>query len=95
MLSTKYCNRKTSARKSIIYLLSKLGHCGESACADTPYVIDANNTDNYPLMNPVVIPEFQPFLLLPLLITMTLLAVAIHRKTRPHPKIGTAKQQDG
>ena len=25
---------------------------------DTPYVIDENNQDNYPLMNPVVIPEF-------------------------------------
>jgi len=25
---------------------------------DTPYVIDENNQDNYPLMNPIVIPEF-------------------------------------
>jgi nitrous oxidase accessory protein len=27
---------------------------------DTPYVIDENRTDNYPLMQPVIIPRFQP-----------------------------------
>jgi parallel beta-helix repeat protein len=45
---------------------------------DTPYVIDANNTDNYPLMN--VIPEFPPFLILPIFFVATLLAVIVYRK---------------
>jgi parallel beta-helix repeat protein len=27
---------------------------------DTPYIIDGNNQDNYPLMNPVVIPDLPP-----------------------------------
>jgi len=53
---------------------------GSDGIGDTPYVIDANNTDHYPLMNQVVITEFQPFLLLPLFIVVTLLIVAIHRK---------------
>lgn len=30
---------------------------GNSGISDTPYVIDANNKDNYPLMEPVVIPQ--------------------------------------
>jgi parallel beta-helix repeat protein len=30
----------------------------DSGIWDTPYVIDANNQDRYPLMNPVTIPEF-------------------------------------
>jgi parallel beta-helix repeat protein len=68
---------------------------GSDGIGDTPYVIDANNTDNYPLMNPVTVPEFQPFLIPPLFMTATLLAVAIHRKTRQHLKIAIKKQQNG
>ena len=49
---------------------------------DTPYVIDANNTDYYPLMIPYIIPEFPSFLLLPLFFTTTLLAVTLYRKRR-------------
>jgi parallel beta-helix repeat protein len=44
---------------------------------NTSYVIDANNIDHYPLMNQIVIPEFQPFVILPLFMLVTLLAVAI------------------
>ena len=45
---------------------------------DTPYIIDENNQDNYPLMNPVdisVIPEFPsmvPILLILIVLTVTL-----------------------
>jgi parallel beta-helix repeat protein len=47
---------------------------------DTPYIIDANNTDNYPLMVQYVIPEFPSFLILPLFFIATLLAVIVHRR---------------
>jgi parallel beta-helix repeat protein len=47
---------------------------------DTAYVIDANNTDNYPLMVPTVIPEFSSFPILPLFFIATLLTVVIYRR---------------
>jgi parallel beta-helix repeat protein len=47
---------------------------------DTPYIIDANNTDHYPLMSQYVIPEFPSFLILPLFMIATLLAVIIYKK---------------
>jgi len=46
---------------------------------DAAYVIDANNTDNYPLMAPYIIPEF-PFRTLAWLFTTTLLVVTAYRK---------------
>jgi parallel beta-helix repeat protein len=46
-----------------------------------PYVINSNNIDHYPIMDQPVISEFQPFLLLPLFITVTL-SVAICRKKK-------------
>ena len=66
---------------------------------DTPYIIDENNRDNYPLMNPVVIPEFperadelEPFPTA--LVTVSAVAVAVvglgllvYFKKR-HPKSG-------
>jgi len=42
---------------------------------DTPYVIDENNQDNYP-----IIPEFPSFLVLPIFMMSTLLAVIIYRR---------------
>ena len=47
---------------------------------DTPYIIDANNTDNCPLMTQYIIPEFPSLLILPLIFTATLLAVTIYRR---------------
>jgi parallel beta-helix repeat protein len=47
---------------------------------NTPYVIDANNTDHYPLMVSYVIPEFPSFLVLALFLIATLLTVAIYKK---------------
>jgi len=50
---------------------------------DTPYVIDANNTDNYPLMMLHVIPEFPSFLVLPLFMLFTMLAVVFIQRRIP------------
>ncbi len=50
---------------------------------DTPYIIDANNTDHYPLMTSYIIPEFPSFLILPLLFIATLLALIIYRRKNP------------
>jgi parallel beta-helix repeat protein len=47
---------------------------------DTSYFIDENNTDHYPLMVPYVIPEFPSFLILPLFMIATLLAVIVYRR---------------
>jgi hypothetical protein len=48
---------------------------------NTSYEIDANNTDYYPLMVPiVVIPEFPSFIILPLFFIATLLAVIVYKK---------------
>jgi len=47
---------------------------------DTPYIIDANNTDSYPLIVPFAIPEFPLFFILPLFMTATSLAVIVYRR---------------
>jgi len=55
---------------------------------DTPYVIDENNQDNYPLMAPVdiaVISEFPSWTILPLLITATLLIIICKQKLPKTP----------
>jgi parallel beta-helix repeat protein len=56
---------------------------------NTAYVINANNTDRYPLMNTPVISEFQPFLILPLFIIPTLLAVIVYRRKRERMTFST------
>ena len=43
---------------------------------DTPYVIDWNNQDNYPL-----IPEFSSWIILPLFLTATVLSLVVRRRT--------------
>jgi parallel beta-helix repeat protein len=50
---------------------------------DTSYIIDTNNTDNYPLMMPYVIPEFPSFLVLPLFMLFTMLAVVFIQRRIP------------
>ena len=50
---------------------------------DTPYIIDENNQDNYPLVNPVdisVIPEFHLWTILPLLLIITLVLTVARNK---------------
>ena len=45
---------------------------------DTPYIIEANNTDRYPLMS--IIPEFPSLLISALFMTATLLAVIVYKR---------------
>ena len=47
---------------------------------NSPYIIDVNNRDNYPLVN--TIPEFPSWTILPLLISGTLVALLYKRKLR-------------
>jgi parallel beta-helix repeat protein len=57
---------------------------------DTPYIINEDNQDNYPLMEPVeipeteipeTIPEFSSWIILPLFLFVTLVVVVIKRKS--------------
>ena len=47
---------------------------------DTPYIVDENNKDNFPLMEPTIIPEFPSWAILPLVLTVTLFSIIIKRK---------------
>ena len=55
----------------------------EDGIGDTPYVINEDNHDNYPLTTPVdliIIPEFPSWLILPLFLTAALTAIIYRRK---------------
>jgi len=52
----------------------------QDGIGDTPYIIDANNTDHYPLMLQYVIPEFPTFLVVPLFMIATLLAIIVYKR---------------
>jgi parallel beta-helix repeat protein len=52
----------------------------DSGIWDTPYVIDANNIDHYPLIAPVIVPEIPSFFILLLFMTLTLLTAAVFRR---------------
>jgi len=47
---------------------------------DTPYIINDNNQDNYPLMNPVIIPEFPSWAILQLILTITMFIIVIRKQ---------------
>lgn len=47
---------------------------------DTPYVIDDNNVDHYPLVNYIAIPEFPIALALPMFMVATMLVTIFYRK---------------
>jgi len=53
---------------------------GSDGIGDTPYIIDANNKDNYPLMKHFIIPEFPSWPILPLFMIATL-AVIFYSKS--------------
>jgi len=55
---------------------------GSDGIGDTPYVIDRNNRDRYPLMTRYIISEFSRFLILPLFMAATLLTVIVFRRKR-------------
>jgi parallel beta-helix repeat protein len=49
---------------------------GSDGIGDTPYVIDANNADHYPL----IVPEFPEPLIIAMFMLTTLLAIAVYKK---------------
>ena len=49
---------------------------------NTPYIIDENNQDNNPLIEPAIIPEFPSWTILPLLLVATLMVI-IYKKRLP------------
>jgi parallel beta-helix repeat protein len=59
---------------------------GSDGFWDTPYVIGSYNRDNYP-----IVPEFSSFLILPLFMVVTLLAVIVYRR---NPKSCRASHQN-
>ena len=61
----------------------------EDGIGDTPYVINDENQDPYPLMEPIeieAIPEFPLWIILPLFLTVTVV-VALYRKKLSKPPI--------
>jgi len=46
---------------------------------DTPYIIDENNQDNYPIINYLSIPEFPSWIILPLFLVASI-AVTVYKK---------------
>jgi len=47
---------------------------------DTPFYINENNIDAYPLMEPITIPEFPSWIILPLVLIATLFAVVFKKR---------------
>jgi parallel beta-helix repeat protein len=58
---------------------------------DSPYVINQNNADNYPLINTTMVPEFAPYMILPIFAFLTLFMIALARR-RPDRKYEYARQ---
>ena len=52
---------------------------------DTPYIIDENNQDNYPLIEPVEIPEFPSWIILPLFLMATLSVIFFNKRLFERP----------
>ena len=52
----------------------------EDGIGDTPYIINENNQDNHPLMNPSAIPEFPSWLILPLFLIATFSALVVKKR---------------
>ncbi len=52
---------------------------------DNPYLIYDSNVDNYPLIEPVFIPEFPSWIILPLLMTSTLVVIVYRKKLHKTP----------
>ena len=47
---------------------------------DTPYIVDKQIRDNYPLMEPVIIPEFPSWIILPLFLMATFSAIVFRKR---------------
>jgi len=55
---------------------------------DTPYILNENNQDNYPIMNHSTIPEFLSWIILPLFLTATLVIVIFRKRLKKGVKSG-------
>jgi hypothetical protein len=53
---------------------------------DTPFYINPNNIDNYPLMEPATIPEFPTWIILPIFVTATLSGLVVKKKLASYSK---------
>ncbi|MFA5363724.1 MAG: NosD domain-containing protein [Candidatus Bathyarchaeia archaeon] len=47
---------------------------------DTPYIIDENNQDNHPIMEPAIIPEFPTYFILPAVMMAVLVAALLKKR---------------
>jgi len=47
---------------------------------DIPYIINENNQDNFPLMEPIIIPEFPLWIILPLFLIATFSVIVVRKK---------------
>lgn len=52
----------------------------DDGIGDTPYVIDENNQDNYPITEPYAIPEFPPWAPMPIMLIVVLAVAVIYRR---------------
>jgi parallel beta-helix repeat protein len=64
---------------------SNASEIGNTGIGDTPFYINENNIDHYPLMEPHIISEFPSWTILPLILTVTIvlivtIAVAIYKR---------------
>jgi parallel beta-helix repeat protein len=57
---------------------------GNTGVGDTPFYINENNIDHYPLMEPYIIPEFPAWAILPMVITATLVAIVYKQRLAKH-----------
>lgn len=55
---------------------------------NTPFYINENNIDAYPLMEPIIIPEFPSWTILPILITITLVVIIAKQKLKQNANRG-------
>jgi hypothetical protein len=55
---------------------------GSSGVWNRPYVIDANNTDNYPLVKVAMVPEFPSFFMLLMFVLACLAVIMASRRKR-------------
>lgn len=55
---------------------------GNTGVGDTPFYINENNIDHYPLMEPYIIPEFPSWVALPLFLAV-IVVIAIYKKRLP------------
>ena len=59
---------------------------------DTPYIINEDNQDNYPLMDPIIIPEFPSWTPLLIMLVLVMVVALIYRRILSKPNEGRRGQ---